>query len=64
MAVNQDQLNNHQFQKSDNINKVTANPSLEADAAENIQVQGINTAQLTGQEGLELSNDLVQKTHI
>lgn len=64
MAVSIDQLNNHQFQKNDMINKVTANPSLEADAEENIQVQGVNTLEFTGQEGLELSNNLVQKTHI
>ena len=64
MAVNNDQLNNHQFQKNDMTNKVTANPSLEADASENIQIQGVNTLQVAGQEGLELSNNLVQKTHI
>ena len=64
MAVNQDQLNNHQFQKSDNSNKVTANPSVEADAVENIQVAGIDTTELTGQEGLELSNNLGQKPHL
>ena len=64
MAVNQDQLNNHQFQKNDMTNKVTANPSLEADASENIQIQGISTLELAGQEGLQLSNNLVQKPHL
>lgn len=64
MPFSLDQLSNDQFQKNDMINKVTANPSLEADAEENIQIQGINTLQVSGQEGIQLSNDLGQKPHL